>query len=223
MPNRIPWPVMLEARSRLKNGRGPGGDNLVAEVVKNLPLRWIYILWCWFGMFVAGYPLPESWASSPAMMIPKCDKPNSFGKFRTIILDAILLKYYLCVLYLLTQPYFLRCTWTVIQCGGRPGAQPADLVLLMRLIGVNHHRWVYPDFVCGKADIFKAFDRIHQSKILAMHDAINVPKWLSFAHAMTLTKGIIVPIIDRERAPDVACTRGCRQGRVESMRNFCAT
>eukprot|EP00973_Karenia_brevis_P056064 7797653-Karenia_brevis.AAC.1 len=29
--NRIPWPVMLEARSRLKCGRGPGGDKLVAE------------------------------------------------------------------------------------------------------------------------------------------------------------------------------------------------
>eukprot|EP00973_Karenia_brevis_P042223 5845839-Karenia_brevis.AAC.1 len=82
-------------------------------------------------MFAAGYPLPSSWSSSPAMMLPKCDKPDSFGKFRAIILDAILLKYYLCVLFLLTQPYFVRAMWITIQCSGCAGCQPADLIMII--------------------------------------------------------------------------------------------
>eukprot|EP00973_Karenia_brevis_P047850 6640983-Karenia_brevis.AAC.1 len=56
-----------------------------------------------------------------------------------------------------------------------------------------------------------------------MYDAMGVPDWLSLAHAMTLTNGVIMPLIDSTTSPDVQCQRGCRQGRVESMRDFCCT
>eukprot|EP00973_Karenia_brevis_P080159 11119647-Karenia_brevis.AAC.1 len=143
-------------------------------------------------------------------------------KFRMITLDASTLKWYLCVLSLLLDPYFNSAVWLLVQAGGCQGGQVSDIVFILRLIVHNFHVWPLEDnLILIKLDIRRAFDRVFISVVIAMLEFLCVPKWLSLAYIKTLWGGMMRPFINGQSGPDVECHRGLRQGRVDSMRTFC--
>eukprot|EP00973_Karenia_brevis_P079773 11069569-Karenia_brevis.AAC.1 len=106
------------------------------------------------------------------------------------------------------EPYFLSICWNLPQFAGAAGGQAVDIVLILRLLSINHTRWPLPDYVIVKLDLFRAFDRVHISKVIDMLEALEIPKWLSFAYVQTLVGSSLVPIFDGREAPQVKCHRG---------------
>eukprot|EP00973_Karenia_brevis_P041082 5684782-Karenia_brevis.AAC.1 len=69
----------------------------------------------------------------------------------------------------------------------------------------------------GKVDVAKAFDKLYLSAQIAMFDSIGVPSWLSYAY-IRIACGLVKPLFDGRTCPLLECTRGVRQGRIDSMR-----
>eukprot|EP00973_Karenia_brevis_P075748 10525165-Karenia_brevis.AAC.1 len=64
------------------------------------------------------------------------------------------------------EPYFIHVNWKLLQFAGSAGGQAIDIVLLLRLLSVNHARWQLPDYVVIKLDLYKAFDRVKVSAVV---------------------------------------------------------
>eukprot|EP00973_Karenia_brevis_P016146 2209770-Karenia_brevis.AAC.1 len=92
-----------------------------------------------------------------------------------------------------------------------------DLVTVMRLVNINHQRWKLGDVYMGKVDVAKAFDKLFLSAQIGMLEGIGVPSWLSYAY-IRIACGLLHPVFDGRTCPLLECTRGVRQGRIDSMR-----
>eukprot|EP00973_Karenia_brevis_P064751 8994971-Karenia_brevis.AAC.1 len=74
----------MQAVSRLKSDKCQGGCGLIAEAFRALPLVWLVMWHCLFGMILRGESFPESWAFPRAYFIPKSSSPHDVFEFRQI-------------------------------------------------------------------------------------------------------------------------------------------
>eukprot|EP00973_Karenia_brevis_P016188 2215320-Karenia_brevis.AAC.1 len=107
---------------------------------------------------------------------------------------------------------------------GIPGKQAAEMLLCLRRISHLSRRYGdMPQVFFCKADLWKAFDRIYHSGVIAMLEASNMPKiWIN-CFARLLHMCCVCPSIAANQAKQLILNRGVRQGRIESMLHFVMT
>eukprot|EP00973_Karenia_brevis_P033506 4620330-Karenia_brevis.AAC.1 len=103
-PNPIPIDLVFKARSKLKT------------------------VWQWFGLIFVHSKFPYGFNDSFAPAIPKNNNPRTFGEFRAVVQDNLMLKWYLGIVFLMCIPFLdsqNECfhKW---QYGGLPGNQTND-------------------------------------------------------------------------------------------------
>ena len=125
---------VLAASARLKAGKSIGSDGLISEIVKSLDLECCYRFYTCFALLVSGYPIPVSWKYSRATTLPKESCPCSLEKFRSVILDAMKLKWYWNLLHVIMDGYFVGKHWTFLQCGGVTGRQAVDIIFSINFL-----------------------------------------------------------------------------------------
>ena len=211
---------MLTARARLKRGRSTGRNVLNGEVLKDIPLSWLVAVWGWFGTIVRGGSFPVEWAESLAYLIPKGDAPKTMQDFRAVVMDAIMLKFYMGMILCVTREAIEAIPYRMLRFAGRKGVQTADMVMAVRGLIEKTLLWPTSRLIMVRIDLSRAFDRLAHASVLRVLRRARIGDLWVFAFMRQLVNGAIKPVIDNKIGEAVHMGCGARQGRTERMLVF---
>ena len=142
--NPISFSTVLRTRPKLKRGKTSGNCGNVSEVVHILDIQSCLYFWRQIGYISRGRRLPQGWRESYGAIIQKVKNPIGFNDFRNILLDSVFLKWWLCILNELMEPYLCQ-DWNMFQAA-RKGQQIHDVLLILRMMQVHFLRWPMESF-----------------------------------------------------------------------------
>eukprot|EP00973_Karenia_brevis_P068640 9544784-Karenia_brevis.AAC.1 len=92
---------------------------------------------------------------------------------------------------------------------GLPGKQAAEMLVCLRRISYLSRRYGdMPTLFLCKADLWKAFDRIHHSAVIAMLEASHMPKiWIN-CFIRLLSMCYVSPSVAANQAKKLLLSRG---------------
>ncbi len=216
------WMQFLQARHKLKHGRGIGADGASTEFIRGLNFKYLVLIWYCFLSRFWNETSPGSWRCSPAAIFPKTQGATAMSDHRHVCLDSVFSNWYGGCLLMCMRPFLNAPTWLLGQYISRPGVKCTDLTLHLLLCLEKARAWGLPLCIL-KLDIHKAFDTVYQSSIANMFADINLPEQLSAAFLWEAIGAAIIPIIRGIEGQAVRLKRGIRQGRPESMDVFVST
>ena len=120
----------------------------------------------------------DSWHKQLCILIDKGPTTSSIEGLRPITILSIFLKLFLGILYRLIAPRMPFKGW--YQHGGRKGFQCLEVVQALRILIEKSLEWALP-LIILTIDIWKAFDSLHLSAVIAILDLYKVPILLRYA------------------------------------------
>ena len=158
--------IVLQARSRMKTGKSPGGGELiVTEMLMELPIIVVYYITKTFQDLYSGSLRDgvQSWKVILLVFLAKYGKANKLSEFRNISLLSVMGKWYMSCLTILAARSPPPRKWSK-HCvfGYVPGMRTEHITSSLHLLlnrGMEWHEQV-PIFLFG-GDILAAFDNLH--------------------------------------------------------------
>ena len=172
---------IVEVLGRMRKRRTCAEDNVVAEMLQSLPMDAVVKLVALTNNTLQQrVPIPSSWSTLQAILIPKHDSVSVWSDLRPITICPTLCKVWDAVLLRKIQNYVLPnlSPW---QFAFMPGRSIRSPTAITSLLGEKTRGWGQKLFVM-KLDISKAFGKLLHTAIinaLHLHDAP-----LEYVHAI---------------------------------------
>ena len=221
------WPemtagVVLEGRSRLSTGKSAGGgEAIVAEMIRLLPIAAVYIIADLFAKRYAGEDTEdiEAWRSVIMIFLQKVAKPTQMKHFRGISLLSVLSKWYMQCLYVLARRCPRPAAWNCVCIYSYECCLGTDhITTALQLLLCRGWEWQLksPVYVFN-GDILAAFDNMRPDVVVDSLQAARVHPRIVAAMMSENTRTVCWPEFDAITLDEPIRFNKCaKQGGVES-------